>query len=147
MRPICVICTDIFVINSQISACNCGHIFHEECLFRWIKSSTSSNSSNQTCPQCRAKISTSTIIKRLYLTEADLSSSQLSTTNITDILNDPSNEVISKKYEELLNLCEDLKHSLKDKSEQLNAKVKLVEQVFNIKKNFLLKLFHLIFIF
>lgn len=130
MRPICVICTDIFVINSQISACNCGHIFHEECLFRWIKSSSSGANSNQTCPQCRAKISQSTIIKRLYLTEADLSSSQLSTTNITDILNDPSNEVISKKYEELLNLCEDLKHSLKDKSEQLNAKVKLVEQVF-----------------
>jgi hypothetical protein len=137
MRPICVICTDIFVINSQISACNCGHIFHEECLFRWIKSSTSSSSSNQTCPQCRAKISVSTIIKRLYLTEADLSSSQLPITNITDILNDPSNEVISKKYEELLNLCEDLKHNLKDKSEQLNAKVKLVEQVFNFNQIFI----------
>ena len=62
MRPICVICTDIFVINSQISACNCGHIFHEECLFRWIK--INKKASQQTCPQCRAKINESTIINQ-----------------------------------------------------------------------------------
>jgi hypothetical protein len=34
MKPLCVICTEVFVINSQITACNCGHIFHEECIFR-----------------------------------------------------------------------------------------------------------------
>lgn len=130
MRPICVICTDIFVINSHISACNCGHLFHEECLSKWIKST---NSNHQTCPQCRAKISNSTIIKRLYLTEADLSSSQLSATsfslgNILSEAEQSSNPNIAKECEKLLVLCEDLKHNLKEKTELLSSKSKLIEQ-------------------
>ncbi len=124
-----MICTDIFVINSHISACNCGHIFHEDCLSKWIKSSSSNQ---QTCPQCRAKISSSTIIKRLYLTEADMSSSQLSTSSLSltgSQLGSASNEQIAKKYEELLNLCEDLKQNLREKAEALSSKTKLTEQV------------------
>ncbi|RNA05376.1 E3 ubiquitin- ligase TRAIP [Brachionus plicatilis] len=115
MRPACVICTEIFVVNSHISACACGHIFHEECLFRWF------STSQKSCPQCRAKLKDSDVIKRLFLTESD---SLPSTQSLTDF----DDEHVKQKYEDLLNRYEQLKSDLKDKSESLNQKSKLIEQ-------------------
>lgn len=118
MRPFCVICQELFVISAQISACNCGHVFHEECLFRWLKS-------HQTCPQCRAKVTESTVIKRLFLTECD-SSTQISTTS-----DELSSSQIGAKYEEFLNKIEELKHNLREKSDLVNTKTKALEQVWH----------------
>lgn len=120
MRPLCVICTEVFVINSQITACNCGHIFHEECIFRWLKSS------QKNCPQCRAKVTESTVIKRLFLTESE-SSSNFSTQAIQNLCNDKSGND-TEKYEDCLNKIGDLKQSLREKTDVLNAKAKLLEQ-------------------
>lgn len=126
MRAVCVICTELFVINSHISACSCGHIFHEECIFRWIKTSKQTS-----CPQCRAKLKESEIIKRLYLTES--TDSTLSTQSIITIdeLNSENqlSESVKQKYEDFLNKIEILKGDLKDKSESLSSKSKLIEQV------------------
>lgn len=118
MRPVCVICTEIFVVNSHISACTCGHIFHEECLFRWF------NTSQKSCPQCRAKVKESEVIKRLFLTESD----SLPSTQSLSSSNDEQND--KQRYEQLLNKYEDLKSDLKIKSETLNQKNKIIEQVF-----------------
>ncbi len=125
MRIVCVICTELFLINSQISACNCGHIFHEECLSRWLKIGQQTN-----CPQCRAKVKESTVIKRLYLTESngDISSTQaLCSTSILEGVQ--NSEAISAKYEELIAKIQDLKADLKDKSDTLALKSKTIEQV------------------
>ena len=118
MRPVCVICTEIFVLNSHISACSCGHIFHEECLFRWFKASQKS------CPQCRAKLKESEVIKRLFLTESE---SLPSTQSIT--LNNCDDEHSKQKYEDLLNIYEELKSDFRTKTDLLTEKSKLIEQV------------------
>lgn len=120
MRPVCVICTEIFVINSHISACCCGHIFHEECLFRWFKAS------QQSCPQCRAKVKESEVVKRLYLTETDNTSS---TQSFSAVNPSDNPELAAQKYEELLNRFEEIKSDLRDKNEKLSQKIKQIEQV------------------
>lgn len=118
MRAICVICTELLVINSQITACNCGHIFHEECVFRWFKSG------QHTCPQCRAKVNQSTIIKRLYLTEADISLTQEASS-----LSAGSSLENQEKIEHFLTKIQELKNELKEKNDILNSKSKQLELV------------------
>ncbi|CAF1056368.1 unnamed protein product [Brachionus calyciflorus] len=118
MRPVCVICTEIFVINAHISACSCGHIFHEECLFRWF-------STQKSCPQCRAKLKESEVIRRLYLTESEsiASTQSLSISQCND-------EGVKQKYEDLLNRFEEIKSEFRAKNENLIEKNKLIEQVY-----------------
>ncbi|KAM7344215.1 uncharacterized protein ACRADG_011035 [Cochliomyia hominivorax] len=50
LNVLCAICSEFFK-NSDIiySTTRCGHVFHRQCLFRWL---TRSN----TCPQCRANV-------------------------------------------------------------------------------------------
>ena len=116
MKVVCVICTELLLVNSHISVCSCGHVFHEECLFKWIRTG------QLTCPQCRCKLKEKEIIKRLYLTEFDISASQAS-------LDFKSIEVTQENYERLLNRVEELKHTLKEQADALQAKSKLIEQV------------------
>ena len=115
MKIVCIICTELFLVNSQISACNCGHIFHEECLSRWLKTGNQTN-----CPQCRAKVKDSTIIKRLYLTESDSIASTQALCATNDLFNGVENsEEMSKKYEELINKIQELKANIKDRDDSL----------------------------
>ena len=69
--PTCVICTDeLFALAadgqsytaSAITACQCGHVYHDECIMRWICSNS------QTCPQCRV-YNNELLLKRLYFTD------------------------------------------------------------------------------
>ena len=125
MRLVCVICTDIFLINSQISACNCGHIFHEDCLSRWLKVGQQTN-----CPQCRAKVKEANIIKRLYLTESDSVRSSTQSLCSANFLADGENsEAIKQKYEDLINKIQELKADLKDRDDTLATKSRNLEQV------------------
>ena len=66
------------------------------------------------CPQCRAPTKESTIIKRLYLTEPDLSSTQIASIGPIDESADVS-ETFKKQHENLLILCEELKTDLRSK--------------------------------
>ncbi|KAF6202386.1 hypothetical protein GE061_004785 [Apolygus lucorum] len=59
MNVQCVICKDILDIfnaraGSQISALLCGHVFHTNCINRWLDESASANMG--TCPQCRCVV-------------------------------------------------------------------------------------------
>ncbi|CAG5129051.1 unnamed protein product [Candidula unifasciata] len=61
MRAQCCICSDLFE-NCQtvnIAAVPCGHTFHEDCLMRWMETSS-------TCPSCRSNVKRNQIIKRLF---------------------------------------------------------------------------------
>jgi len=91
-------------------------VFHEECLFKWIRTG------QLTCPQCRCKLKEKEIIKRLYLTEFDITASQAS-------LDFRSIEVTQENYEKLLNKVEEFKHSVKEQAEALQNKSKIIEQV------------------
>jgi len=111
-------------------------------LYRWLKSS------QKNCPQCRAKVTESTVIKRLFLTESE-SSSNFSTQAIQNLCSDKSGND-AEKYEECLNKIGDMKQSLREKTDILNSKTKLLEQVIhkiNIPlyvhfKNFEIKFFY-----
>ena len=62
------------------------------------------------------------IIKRLYLTEYDITASQ------TNGFDSKSIEVTADNFDNLLNKIEELKNNLKEQTEVLNNKSKLIEQ-------------------
>jgi hypothetical protein len=125
MRLVCVICTELFVVNSHISVVHCGHLFHEECLSKWL------NSDQKTCPQCRYSCNSKSIIKKLYLTESDeAKSSRLNSTSDGPL----SSTQIGYENEELLNEIAMMREELKEKHTQLQLKSNLIEQVNNQNK-------------
>ena len=120
MRLVCVICTELFVVNSHISVVHCGHLFHEDCLSKWL------NSGQKTCPQCRYSCNSKSIIKKLYLTESDdAKSSRLNSTTDGPL----SSTQIGYENEELLNEIAIVREDLKEKHTQLQLKSNLIEQV------------------
>jgi len=112
MRIICVICTEIFAANSQISAVHCGHLFHEDCLAKWLN-----NSGQKTCPQCRSAASAKTVIKKLYVTECT-SGSGLSQASLND-----------QPPDRLLEEIAFLRDELKQQQAVVENKNELIEQV------------------
>jgi hypothetical protein len=137
MRLVCVICTEIFVINSQISVVHCGHLFHEDCLSKWL------NSGQKTCPQCRFTANSKSIVKKLYLTESDdtKSSNRLNSTADGPL----SSTQISHENDELLNEIGMLREELKEKQTQLQLKSNVIGEVcFNYKGSIGFKPFFLL---
>jgi len=63
------VCTDQLTNDDVLSACPCGHIFHERCLSQWITQCRNA----PVCPMCRAKASRKNIIKKLYFNAANTS--------------------------------------------------------------------------
>ncbi|KAJ8772114.1 hypothetical protein K2173_027291 [Erythroxylum novogranatense] len=45
----CVICLDEFSGETALTRMPCSHVFHQSCLFRWLRNSNS-------CPLCREKV-------------------------------------------------------------------------------------------
>jgi hypothetical protein len=111
-----VICTELLVVNANISAIQCGHLFHEECLSKWL------GSGQKTCPQCRFTTSSKTIVKKLYLTES------LDQTISSTYGEDPHMSDNQRK-EVLMNKIEILKNDLRQANEALSAKSDLLEKV------------------
>lgn len=66
MKPICVICTEELIADSNVSVIHCGHLFHEVCLNKWL-----SNGQNDTCPQCRYTATPEKVIKKLFFTNLE----------------------------------------------------------------------------
>ena len=67
MKAECVICMEYFQSNDSISASQCGHVFHEACIARWLGESGAIHSVGH-CPQCRSKVS-KVRLTRLFFTE------------------------------------------------------------------------------
>ncbi|XP_033222943.1 E3 ubiquitin-protein ligase TRAIP-like [Belonocnema kinseyi] len=60
MNIVYAVCIELLQPSAVICNTQCGHIFHLECLTRWLQS-------KQTCPQCRRNV-TANKINRVYLT-------------------------------------------------------------------------------
>ncbi|XP_061395788.1 uncharacterized protein LOC133331408 [Musca vetustissima] len=46
LNILCGICSEFYTARDNIYVTRCGHVFHQQCLFHWLRVST-------TCPQCR----------------------------------------------------------------------------------------------
>ena len=71
MNTACSTCLEAFSSRTDISATNCGHVFHTRCIEKWIKSG------QNTCSQCRKPCSERLIIK-LYFSESASENSLIS---------------------------------------------------------------------
>ncbi|VDM39810.1 unnamed protein product [Toxocara canis] len=90
----CPICLSLFSAN-HISALPCGHTFHYECVRQWVKTS-------RTCPECRAKTSSHSIVKQLYFhtddpTQAGDASQLLSEEALASRLEKVEAELVSER--------------------------------------------------
>uniref|UniRef100_T1IXP8 RING-type domain-containing protein n=1 Tax=Strigamia maritima TaxID=126957 RepID=T1IXP8_STRMM len=65
MGPLCIICTEILGYKA-VSATSCGHVYHEECLQKWLVRAGS-------CPQCRKPVSQTSLIRKLFFNVEDSS--------------------------------------------------------------------------
>ena len=108
MRAQCCICSDLFDDDTTISALQCGHTFHEECIKKWLKTSN-------TCPSCRDAVEHGKIIKKLFFDKGDeevVDQSKL--TNENNHL-----KVKLKEKELVLEELEDKKKTLENKLKNL----------------------------
>ena len=62
MNVACSICLESFTLTSDIYTTPCGHVFHYECIQKWLESG------NQHCSQCRQDCTIDEIVK-LYFSE------------------------------------------------------------------------------
>ncbi|GFS55779.1 hypothetical protein TNIN_307601 [Trichonephila inaurata madagascariensis] len=53
---ICIICSERLKSEIEIVSVLCGHVFHSDCLSKWLESS-------ETCPECRKPVSSKDITK------------------------------------------------------------------------------------
>ena len=60
MSVSCPICQeDIHFCDEEISVLNCGHLFHQRCLQRWLDT-------DLICPECRAEVTMENYVKKLF---------------------------------------------------------------------------------
>ena len=64
MNVACSICLESLTLNSDIYTTPCGHVFHHDCIQKWLASG------NQHCSQCRQDCKINEIVK-LYFSEND----------------------------------------------------------------------------
>ena len=65
MNIACSICLESFTLTCNIYTTPCGHVFHYECILKWLESG------NSHCSQCRKSCVTNQIFK-LFFSENDL---------------------------------------------------------------------------
>ena len=70
MQAECVICMEHFQSSDAISASECGHVFHEACIARWLDESGILAVGH--CPQCRTVVNKECLM-RLFFTATDSS--------------------------------------------------------------------------
>ena len=81
MKAECVICMERFQSSEAISASECGHVFHQACIVRWLNESCGFSSIGN-CPQCRSSIN-KVRLTRLFFTDSSVTST--ATVNQRDI--------------------------------------------------------------
>ena len=60
MTSVCSIChEDNRPSMKQVCVTMCGHLYHYDCLRGWLDA-------NQTCPECRAKITLASVVPKIY---------------------------------------------------------------------------------
>ena len=65
MKVLCIICLDVIdTAKDAVSALNCGHVFHQNCVTTWLQNKNS-------CPKCKKTVIEGQIISKLYLERTD----------------------------------------------------------------------------
>ena len=64
MNTACSSCLELFTSRSNISTTPCGHVFHTECITKWLQDR------QKNCAQCRKSCTVNQIVK-LYFSEGD----------------------------------------------------------------------------
>ena len=129
MNVACSTCLDSLTLESGISATPCGHVFHTDCITKWIESGQNN------CSHCRADCQKKNIVK-LFFSQNELGLQQ------NEIIDD-----ISEENQKLLKLANDAKSReleacrkvekiLKEKFE-LKALINTYKNIeLNVKRNF-----------
>ena len=60
MNVACSTCLDSLTLESGISATPCGHVFHTDCITKWIESGQNN------CSQCRSGCQKKNIVKLFF---------------------------------------------------------------------------------
>ena len=71
MQAECIICMEHFESSAAISASECGHVFHEACIARWLDESGFLSVGH--CPQCRTIVN-KVCLTRLFFTDSSVTS-------------------------------------------------------------------------
>ena len=64
MNAVCSSCLELFTSRCDISVTPCGHVFHTDCITKWLENQ------QENCSQCREECRTNQI-KKLYFSEGD----------------------------------------------------------------------------
>ncbi|KAH0956494.1 hypothetical protein HN011_001444 [Eciton burchellii] len=123
MNIVCVICSDLLVPSSDVFHTPCGHIFHFQCLTRWLERS-------RTCPQCRER-TTEHKIHRIYFNFSNNDSIVEDATALQHKVDNMTFQV-KLKDKDINNLTE-IKSKLENMVTGLRTEVKRVESEMNGK--------------
>ena len=119
MNVACSICLESLTLNSDIYTTPCGHVFHYDCIRKWLASG------NQHCSQCRRDCKINDIVK-LYFSENE---SALENNDLCTQL-----ESENLKLQQEINALKDRDFAANQKYSQLEfEKLRLEQEVNNIK--------------
>nr|XP_002131236.1 E3 ubiquitin-protein ligase TRAIP-like [Ciona intestinalis] len=128
-RGNCVICTDYFDTENDISVTPCGHLFHALCLNTWITTSTGKKS----CPQCRTHITMKQIIGKIYLNQPHEEQNELDPYVLKNKV-DELNLNLKKKEKEKTEFKENLT-ALENVKDTLKKQIKKLKQQLTEERN------------
>ncbi|KAK8722693.1 hypothetical protein OTU49_012172 [Cherax quadricarinatus] len=130
MRAGCVICGDLFIATTDVSAAPCGHTFHSACIIQWIERSKS-------CPQCRRKATDKSLVK-LFFDTGGLDTSQLDPDILQHQIDNLKFQVKLKEQE--IKTLEDNSSKLTKQNKSLREEYKSVESQVHVKETTILAL-------
>ena len=135
MSVFCSICQEhVNFCNEEISVLNCGHLYHQSCLRRWLDTSS-------TCPECRSAVARNNFVQKIYPSIAEgtyvaYKGSSDKTKNILKVYEDTTKnlqKMFTERIEDIekenLKLKEDLEKFLTEKNLVDNKNVKLTRDL------------------
>ena len=127
MTVSCSICQEhVNFCNEEISVLNCGHLYHQSCLQRWLDTSS-------TCPECRSAVARNNFVQKVYpskskseLENAVYKGSSNETKNILKEYEDTTKN-LQKMFTERIEDLEKENLKLKEDVEKLSTEKNLVD--------------------
>ena len=99
----CLICSEILTSSSKTSSTLCGHVFHTNCISKWLqieRPRPKSREIKKTCPKCRSPCGKKQL-RRIYLSESSIESL------IPDLLQIAVKDGLTDLYDRLIQKEED----------------------------------------
>ena len=117
MRVHCPTCLELFAPEEDLRSPPCGHVFHHECIQKWLRSKRGS-AAGPDCPQCRKPTDLNSLM-RIYLAEADVDSEddKVLERKLEDLENEM--KLTAAERNSLLDKVVELENDLKGKVEEL----------------------------